>query len=342
MLIVFDSFLFDDKISVCFHKSCVDGLFATIIVLNRLRSINYSYSDFVLIPLTPTEITNRTQKIQQLENKKKIILDLPFFGTNIEFFFDHHITNRNTIPSSGFKGLFDDSAASTCSVLAKYFKILDEPQIERLITIASIIDQAKFSTSPPESGPLKVDSMEDIIWACNDLIKDIRDNDQLIKLIDTFESSDLETWIIKHEKNISNYRRRRQQTLNIKGRIKKSPIVIIINNSSVIQAEGLHFALTAEEKNYKMLILFDKLKKFESSKLGEYKVTFRLNPFLNENWTEKLRVDVIAHDLGGGGHKGAASATISQLSINYDRIIQWVQNFKIYFDIEEYFSESYL
>ena len=339
---MFDSFLFDDKISICFHKSCVDGLFATIIVLNRLRSINYSYSDFVLIPLSPSEITNRTQKIQQLENKKKIILDLPYFGTNIEFFFDHHITNRKTIPSSGYHGLFDDSAASTCSVLAKYFKILDKPQIERLITIASVIDQAKFSTSPPESGPLKVDSMDDIIWACNDLIKDIRDNDQLIKLIDTFELSDIETWIIKHEKNILNYRRRRQETLNIKNRIKKTPIVIIINNSHVIQAEGLHFALTAEEKNYKMLILFDKLKKLESSKLDDYKITFRLNPFLNESWTDKLRVDGVAHELGGGGHKGAASASISQLSIGYNRIMKWVQNLKKYFDTEEYFSETNL
>lgn len=342
MVTVYDSYISDDKTIICFHKSCVDGLFSTIIILEQLDYNKNFSSNFHLIPLTPTEINNRTRIIQQLELKKKIILDLPYFGTNVEIFFDHHITNEKTLPTSGFKGLFNVSAASTCAVLKEYYHLTNNPDLEQLITIANIIDQAKFSTPPPESGSLELNSFDDIVWACNDLIKNVRDNDTLLRLIDTFTKEDISKWLQKYVKEISNYRKRRQETLNLKKNIKRAPIILIINNTYHIQAEGLHFSFATEEKNYKMLILIDKKRKYEKSKNAEFKVTFRLNPNLTEEWTERLRVDKIANILGGGGHKGAASATIYQIIIQYEEIISWVRNLHQYFENGNYFSETKL
>ena len=67
---MYDSFITDEKISICFHKSCVDGLFSTIILLKILTKSNYTNSEFNLVPLSPTEISKKTDKIILLEHKK--------------------------------------------------------------------------------------------------------------------------------------------------------------------------------------------------------------------------------------------------------------------------------
>ena len=191
-------------------------------------------------------------------------------------------------------------------------------------------------------GPLQLISLDDIVWACNDLIKDVRENDDLIHLVDSFDKFDLRDWIKINQNFIFNYRKRRQETLQIKKKLKIAPIVVITNQTYNLQAEGLHFSLSTEDKDYKMLILIDKMNKHSKLKNYKYKVSFRINPNLDDDWTDKLRVDRIANDLGGGGHKGASSATVSHLSINYESIINWVTNLKRYFVNDFYFSENFL
>lgn len=342
MVQLYDSFISNEKIAICFHKSCVDGLFSTIIFLEKIKHQSketFSYSNYILVPLSPTDVSNKTNQVKNLEKKKKIILDLPFFGNNVEYYFDHHITNKKSIPIEGFKGAHDVSAASTCSVLANFFKIKDEPELEQIIEIADIIDQAKFTTAPPISGILKLESKQDIIWACNDLIKDVRKEEDLIKLLDNFDVKNLPMWLVNNKKHIQNYRRRRDETLKFKYMIDTSPIVLITNNTYSLQAESLHFALSSEEKEYKMLILLDKMKKSDNTSNKVYKATFRLNPNLDEKWTEKLRVDRIASELGGGGHKGAASAVLSEFGHQYKKIFDWIKDLQKYFENNSYFSE---
>ena len=323
MPIVYSSFLSDEKINICFHKSCVDGLFSVIILLACLEKEHSIYENYNFIPLSPTEINRQTGLINDLQDKKKIILDLPFFGTNVRYYFDHHITNQNKIPKSNNSGLLDISAASTCSVLKTYFQIPDNHELQFLIKIADIIDQAHFSSPPPNVGKLILKTFNDIVWACNDLIKDIRDEKTLIELLETFEIKNLVGWITKHQDHLMNYRKRRQQTLKIKSKLTVAPIIIIKNESLNLQAEGLHFSLVAENPNYKMLILINKTKKF-GKKAQQYKVSFRLNPKLSHEDSEVLRVDNIASELGGGGHKGAASATLNDLGTDYSKIIDWL------------------
>ena len=334
MLTLYDSFITNDKITICFHKSCVDWLFATIIILSCL-SKDYSYfSDFILMPLSPNEILQGTARIQELENVKKIILDLPFFGSNNLYYFDHHITNQQTIPKNEKNCLLDISAASTCSVLKRYFKIDQDQELHQLIEIANIIDQAQFRTSPPGSGPIVLTTDDDIIWACNDLVKDIRDETELIKLVETFKKGKLKEWINQHRKHIINYRKRRQKTLDIKDRLTRAPVIIIKNDGPSLQAEGLHFSLSAEEKDYKMLILLEKTSKKVENSRKTYRVSFRLNPKLTNEETESLRVDEIAKELGGGGHKGAASANISNEK-DYDRLMKWIVNLTVNYTVNE-------
>lgn len=321
---MFDSFVSDEKITICFHKSCVDGLFSVIVLLECLEQSSNVYDKYTFQPLTPTEVTNQTPRIKQLMNKKKIILDLPYFGSQVQYYFDHHITNTESLPTSEFSGLLDISAASTCSVLKQYFQIPEESEIQQLITIADVVDQAQFTTPPPAVGPIQVSSLDDKIWACNDLIKDVRDETTLLELLESFDKKDFTGWITHHQQYITNYRKRRQESLNIKHKLQDSPILIIKNESRNIQAEGLHFSLAAENPEYKMLILIDKINKFKKVKTLQYRIAFRLNPKLNEEETNTLRVDTIAHELGGGGHKGAASATITSLQSHYGAIISWV------------------
>ena len=325
---MYDSFIPQNKIAICFHKSCVDGLFSAIIIISCLQDIYSYFSDFYLVPLSPTEIIRRSKKIQTLENQKKIILDLPRFGSNTLYYFDHHITNQQTSPINEKSGLLDFSAASTCSVMKKFFSITEESDLSKLVKIADVVDSAKFTDSPPGFGLITLNTDDDIIWACNDLIKDTRDDKELIELIESFDIGNLQKWILQHKSHIQNYRKRRQQTLDIKDNLVKAPIIIIKNEVMNLQAEGLHFSLAAEDKDYIMLILIDKINRSDKSKNKRYKVSFRLNPNLTETETEKYRVDKIASQLGGGGHKGAASTTINNGN-QYKKIIEWVSNLSV-------------
>ena len=331
MLIVYSSFISDEKIHICFHKSCVDGLFSVIVLVKCLEKSESLYENYNLVPLTPTEINRHSERILELQHKKKIILDLPYFGTNVVYYFDHHITNQDKIPISNNFGLLDISAASTCSVLKNYFQIADESELQLIIQIADIVDQAQFATSPPSSGDLKLKTFDDIVWACNDLIKDIRDENTLIELLETFDIKNMTEWIRNHESYVMNYRRRRQETLNIKDKLQPTPIILIKNETLNLQAEGLHFSLAAENPEYRMLILIDKINKFKKKAKHKYKVSFRLNPKLTDLETDTLRVDTIARELGGGGHKGAASATINNLGTQLNKIINWVASLGLKF-----------
>ncbi len=282
------------------------------------------YDKYTFEPLSPTEISKQTPKIKDLLLRKKIILDLPFFGANVVSYFDHHITNQEKVPNSNYEGLLDISAASTCSVLQKFFQIPQNSEIQQLITIADIIDQAQFSTAPPHAGAIKLSTMDDLVWACNDLIKDIRDENTLVELLESFNKKELTSWLKQYQKHIINYRKRREESLTIKSKLQNTPILVIKNESRNIQAEGLHFSLAAENSEYKMLILIDRINKFKKVKKLQYRVSFRLNPKLSQEETDFLRVDLIAQELGGGGHKGAASALIQSLSKHHTQIISWI------------------
>jgi hypothetical protein len=301
-----------------------------------LSSLTEFDTEYNLIPLTPNEISKGTQIIKNLENKNKIILDLPQFGTNILYYFDHHISNLKMNTENPSKGLFDHSAASTCQILERFFQITNKPELHRLVNIANIVDQAKFVTSPPGLGPIVLTTEDDVVWACNDLIKDIRDKNLLVKLVDTFDKGNLTGWIRENGKFIVNYRQRRQKTLNLKKEIEKAPIIIIQNDSFDLQVESLHFSFAAEEKNYLMLIIVDKQKKQIKGEKGNYRISFRVNPSIEGELLDKLRVDRIAKDLGGGGHKGASSAAISNLENDYKKVLLWVKT------LPAEYSETYM
>ena len=336
MFKLYDQLISDSKILICFHKSCVDGLFSVVILLENLESSNSYYEKYELVPLTPNEIIKKTAKIKALERKSKIILDLPYFGSNVLYYFDHHITNEKKIPKEDFKGLFDRTAASTCAVLEKFFRLENKKDYSMLIEIANTIDQASFATSPPAEGPLELRSINDIIWACNDLIKDVRDETILLKLIDSFDKSNLQNWIKQNKKFIMNYRKRRQETLNIKNKIDIAPIIIIKNETFNLQVEGLHFSLAAEEKDYLMLVLIDKVKNYQNKNKILFKVSFRLNPKLTDSETDILRVDKIASELGGGGHKGAASASVNDVDEAYIQVLDWIKT------LQNDYSENFI
>lgn len=335
MFQLFNDHLINTKTIICFHKSCVDGLFSVILFLEAQQLSDEYYEQYLLVPLTPNDILNKS-KIKEIEHSKKVILDLPYFGTNVEYYFDHHITNQELVSNIPFTGLFDSTAASTCEVLKNFFKIDPKNETALLINIANTIDQALFSTAPPAMGPLNLNTTDDIIWACNDLIKDVRDENQLLELFDSFDKNNIRKWIRQHKKNISNYRKRRQQTLELKENIEIAPIILIINKNYQVQAEGLHFSLAAEEKDYKMLILIDRIKGAKSRSLDHYRVSFRLNPRLNDETTNVLRVDMLAKELGGGGHKGAASAGIDNLNQAYEKILNWIKELHINYSINEF------
>ena len=130
-----------------------------------------------------------------------------------------------------------------------------------MIEIADVIDQAKFNTPPPGPGSISLITMDDFIWACNDLVKDVREEKKLIELVESFNKEDLQNWILANKMHIMNYRKRRQETLDIKKELTIAPIIIIRNENRNLQAEGLHFSLATEDPGYKMLILIDRSNK---------------------------------------------------------------------------------
>ena len=165
---MYNKFLSEDKIYIVFHKSCVDGFFSVFIFLKALALENdissknkVSIKDYILYPLSPSDIKENNDKIKTIFSKKKVILDLEVFGTNIIYFFDHHITNEEVVSEyaskSSFNGVYDKNAASTCELLLKYFGLEKDQPTKFLTLIANRIDQANFKTPP--DGPLYSDTI---------------------------------------------------------------------------------------------------------------------------------------------------------------------------------------
>ena len=335
---MFSEFITEDKLNIVFHKSCVDGFFSVILLLEYLKILekdNFKLN-INLIPLTPNDINKRSDIVKQLEQKRKIILDLPFFGNNVSYYFDHHISNTEILNSIQFRGLFNPEAASTCVLISEYFGKSEIENFDLLVKIANIVDQAQFTTPPPDYGKNTFETFEDLTWASNDLIKSVRSDVELLKLFDSYNKYSLKEWFSFNEKYIHEYRKKRQKTLDLKNNIQYSPILVIQNKKFDIQAEGIHFSYSATHADYKMLVLLDKLYKNSESKKNLYKLTLRLNPKLNPLLIDKFRVDEIAKEFGGGGHKTAAGATIKNLELGQNKIHQWLETLD-----EEYFITQF-
>ena len=58
---------------------------------------------------------------------------------------------------------------------------------------------------------------------------------------------------------------------------------------------------------------------------GEVKISLRLSRSLNPDEVEKYRVDLLANQLSGGGHKGASGAEVETLEFALEKIQQWTE-----------------
>lgn len=327
---MYNTFVDDDKLLIVYHKGCVDGFFSIKLFIEGYQKLKgNSKSEFRLVSATPNQISQRGDFINKIYSKKKIILDLPYFGNNVLYYFDHHISNQDFLPTNEYKGLFLKTAASTCELLYTFFNFESTNHYSPLVEIANIIDQAQFTTPPPVNLQDQFETKEDIIWGCNDLLKGKKDDITFMEIYDSFIIDDLKSWLLKNKEFIKDYRKKRKITIELSNQLEYKPIMLIKNQIQHIQVESLHFCYSISKDNYIMLVLVDKVKKKTTKHNSSYRISFRLNPHLSDDLMKKYRVDKIAKKLGGGGHIGAASAVLKNINTGYKELVEWLNEFRI-------------
>lgn len=312
------SFLDNTRPIIAFHKNCADGFFSAYLFLNNIQAPE----NFQLLPMSPYDIKENLLQINF--NSIWAIFDLPLFTSNVTYYFDHHITNKNSTIDKKFQGQFNAEALSTCQILQTFFNLKDENKL--LIEIANIIDQAAFEKFPPTK-LLDLDSLDDYAWACNDLFKAIRNTNDLFRLWDDFKELELSEWIRKHSRFIKVYREQRQKSLIILPQLNRAAIMII-EYRIPLQSESVHFALSFEDLNLKITIslhnIYDK-----TTKKHQFRWTFRQNPRLTEFEKNYYRVDGLAKQFQGGGHKTVATAITNNKQSGLQAINKWLAKNKI-------------
>jgi hypothetical protein len=304
--------IFDPRPTIAFHKNCVDGIFSAYLFIKAMNLDNYN-----LLILSPHQLHQI-----KITNSLYAILDLPLFTSKTQYYFDHHITNLHISKNKIFKGKYDNRAPSTCQLIERFFNLDNKFGI--LVKIANCIDQAAFGIPPPiESSNLDYNSFDDIVWACNDLIKHKKTENEFYRLWDSLSNENLGEWIQKHSQTVKNHRELRKKALSVIPYLNRAPVMIIEHNEP-IQSESIHLSLTFDEIDLKITIFCQKMKG-KNQKADSFRWNFRQNPKLSNIEKKIYRVDEIALQLGGGGHQTVASATTNQKRSAFNKIMQWLE-----------------
>jgi len=300
----------EDK--VAYHFNCPDGLISAAI----FRYL-FSTKELVYIPFDYALFKDKEIIIETSKTNWFAIVDLePFNSKPAEYFIDHHISNKEKeMDAKHVK--FEAGAPSAAYLIEKIFSSQLPDYIKELVDISKITDTASYEIPAPlslQEDPTSL-SWDEKIWFLQDACKttfSIKDHDELIEIL-AFEGWK-GLWKENILQRVKNLRQTRKKSIETAQRIVITDFIVIIDHPL-----HLNLAFIANEVMKRGAIGAAYLTEYPS----EVKVSLRLSRSLSEELVEKYRVDLLAHSMAGGGHKGASGAEADNVGRVLEKIGKW-------------------
>ncbi len=297
-----------------YHFNCPDGLVSAALMRHVFSSI-----DLTFIPIDYPMLKDEEVLKRFLQADWFAIVDLsPFNAQEIEYFFDHHISNEGK-EILAKNHVFDSQAPSAASLIAKYFSDKIPDFLKELADITEITDTASYITPAPLElkQTYKLLNWDEKIWFLEDVCKatyTIEDHDQIIEILSTSGLPGL--WNEKILERVRELRQSRKEAFEIAEKIELKDFIIIIDSplhyntayiASLVMKRG---AIGAA---------------YITVYPDEVKVSLRLSRNLEAKQVDKYRVDFLANQMDGGGHKGASGAEAENLDDVLAKIMDWTK-----------------
>lgn len=303
---------------VAYHFNCPDGIISATLI-NYL----FSTSNLIFIPIDYPLLKDKMVKENLDKANWFAILDLsPFNVKEIEFFFDHHISNIG-FNIKAKKHVFNPKAPSAASLIAQFFVDKLPNYLKELADITEITDTASYKTPPPLNlkGNFEDLDWNNKVWLVEDVCKSaytIEEHNQLIRI---FTDSGLKgVWGDQILNRVKILRQTRKEAFDVVEGIKMKDFIIIID-------DPLHYntAFIAREVMKRGAIGAA----YITVNPDDVKISLRLSKTLRPDEVEKYRVDLLAKQMDGGGHKGASGAELKDLDQTLDKILLWTKKMNL-------------
>jgi len=299
---------------VGYHFNCPDGIVSAALI----RSI-FPNEILTFIPIDYPMLKDQEVVHYFLQTEWFAIVDLsPFNTKEIEYYFDHHISNKDK-EIKAKQHLFDFQAPSAAALIAKYFSDRIPDFLKELADLTEITDTASYKIPAPLNleKNYKNLSWDEKTWFLEDACKTTYTIPEHNELINILSSTGLRgLWKDSIIKRIEKLRQSRKEAYEIAENLELKDFVIIVDNpfhyNTAYIARGVmkRGAIGAA---------------YITDYPGEVKLSLRLSRSLSPEEVEKYRVDLLANQMSGGGHKGASGAEAENLEFALDKIIKWTK-----------------
>ena len=252
------------------------------------------------------------------------VLDLPPFGRSIRYYCDHHQSSQERkdryMQEGRISHCFFDAAAPSCLEMVKKMarEIFDREIDEQTRPIVLRCDAAKYETPAPTTWE-EFDS-GDAAWRYTYLLKTSNDSPaDFMRLFTILLTSDPDEAIasVQYHDMIGKIIDQNARVKALASRIKPEELTIVVGNDDSVVNRGLMFRLY--DGKCKVTVMM--------ARSGEqFRVGFGVDPALGNSEADRYRVDIIANELGGGGHKRASGASIAP-----DQVHAVIQKIKDHF-----------
>lgn len=299
---------------VAYHFNCPDGLISAALV-----KYLFPKESLVFIPLDYAFFKDEIMVKGLADSNWFAIVDLePFNHQPAEYFVDHHISNVNK-KFNAKNVYFVAGAPSAAFLIEKLFFTKLPKHLKELVRMSTITDTASYKIPAPlevNEDPSKM-SWDEKIWFLQDVCKTsftIKEHDELLEILPS------EGWnglLKKHLiEKVKRLRNKRKISKEIAQEITLSDFVVLID-------EPLHFNLAyiASDLQKRGAIGAGYITVYPD----EIKLSFRLSKALSPKEVDKYRVDLLANSMGGGGHKPASGAEMSNLEEALEKINSWAK-----------------
>lgn len=284
-----------------------------------------------IIPIDYWILNNKSANEVLSNINWKGIVDLKPFNINpLDFWVDHHISAMNTMVNAK-RIRFDQNGDSGAYqlLLSHFLGPLPEHLVE-LAVMTRTTDTAGYTTEPPA----------EIISSIEELGEDIRrgessrlDEERRIWLLDDAWGSvrslkdhlDLYNYLAKDGffglrhvlPRVNQLREGRQQARDIADQINLDTDIIIFAFDEDTQ-DKFTILRRLQSNGAKVAVSFSKAP-------SGVKISLRRNRHLTQSDNERIQLQKIAEQLGGGGHPGASGAFAQDVETGFQAIKQWGQ-----------------
>ncbi|MCE7741503.1 MAG: hypothetical protein GOP50_03505 [Candidatus Heimdallarchaeota archaeon] len=299
---------------VGYHFNCPDGVVSAALLKHVFPSLNLQF-----IPIDYPMLKDKEVMESFTLTDWFAIVDLsPFNSKEIDYFFDHHISNVGK-KINATEHVFDPKAPSAAALIALYFSDKVSNYMKELADITEITDTASYKTPAPLAlkENFEENDWDDKIWFLQDVCKStytIEEHDQLIEILSINGLKGL--WKEEILERVKAVRQSRKDAFDRAEEIDIKDFIIIIDsplhyNTAFIASEVMKKGATGVA--------------YITVYPDEVKISLRLSRSLKPQTVEKYRVDLLAKKMDGGGHKGASGAEMESLEPSLEEIIEWTK-----------------